>query len=92
MRVLGLILVNRRTDGTDWVVDGAARVLALRHLDVAEVRAELVEGWTLDQERAAYQLRNTTFPKHRMDLYKAQLLVQGLTSSKGQARGWPGEG
>jgi len=78
-RALGFILVNRRTDGTYWVIDGATRVLALRHLDVEFVAAELVEGLTLEQERYAYQLRNTTFPKHPMDLYKAKLLAKGLT-------------
>jgi hypothetical protein len=77
--VLGFILVNRRTDGTYWVVDGATRVLALRRLGVESVVAELVEGWTLEQEREVYQLRNTTFPKHPADLYKAQLLANGLT-------------
>ena len=76
---LGLILVNRRADGTSWVVDGAARVLALRHLGMDQVRAELVEGWTLEQEREAYDIRNTTVPKHPMDLYKARLLAEGLT-------------
>jgi len=76
---LGLILVNRRADGTYWVVDGAARVLALRHLGMDQVRAELVEGWTLEQERAAYTRRNTTVPQHPMDLYTARLLAEGLT-------------
>src|SRR5215831_12086159 len=60
----GLILVHRRADGTSWVVDGAARVLALRHLGRDQVRAELVEGWTLEQERAAYTRRNTTPVRH----------------------------
>ena len=71
--------MNRRADGTYWVIDGAARVLALRYLGIDQVRAELVEGWTLAQEREAYQIRNTTFPKHPMDLYTAHLLAEGLT-------------
>jgi hypothetical protein len=50
--VLGFILVNRRADGTYWVIDGATRVLALRFLEVEYVNAELVEGWTLERERA----------------------------------------
>ena len=77
--VLGLILVNHRTDDTYWVVDGATRVLALRHLDVEQVDAELVEGLTLDEERHWYEIRNTTFPKHPMDIYKAHLVAEGLT-------------
>jgi hypothetical protein len=75
----GIILVNRRVDGTDWVVDGATRVLAFRQLDLPDIRAEVVEGRTLEQEREAYRVRNTAFPKHPMDLYKAQLVAEGLT-------------
>jgi hypothetical protein len=76
---LGVILVNRRADGTYWVVDGATRVLALRTLDVETVAAEVVEGWTLEEEHTAYEIRNTTFPKHPMDLYKAKLVAAGIT-------------
>jgi hypothetical protein len=53
-------------------------VLALRRLDIEYVTAELVEGWTLDQEREVYAIRNTTFPKHPMDLYKALLVASEI--------------
>jgi hypothetical protein len=79
-QALGAIAVNRRDDGTYWVVDGATRVLALRHLDVAQVDAEVFEGMTLEEERELYQIRNTTFPKHPMDIYKAKLMAEGLTT------------
>jgi hypothetical protein len=75
---LGWILVNRRADGTSWVIDGATRVLALRSWGVKHVVAEVVEGWTLEQERAAYRSRNPTFPQYPMDLYTARLVAEGL--------------
>ena len=77
-KALGLLLVHQRPDGTYWVVDGATRVRALRTLGVAQVAAEVVEGWTIAQERTAYALRNTTVPKYSMALYKARLFSAGL--------------
>jgi hypothetical protein len=85
-QAVGIMLVHRRSDGTDWVVDGATRVLAFRHLDLPDIRAEVVEGWTLEQERDAYQLRNTIFPKHPMDIYKAQLLASGIIPARPSSR------
>lgn len=77
--LLGILLVNRRTDGSYWVIDGATRVLVLRQMEIGSVSVELHEGMSWEDERAVYELRRTTFEKHPMDLYKAQLVASGLS-------------
>ena len=59
---IGVIVVNRRDDGTLSIMDGQHRVLALRENDMGEwpVKCDVYHGLTVPEENARFRVLNKT--------------------------------
>lgn len=73
--LFGRLTVNRRTDGSFWVVDGQHRLEAAKRSGQSTVPCTVYEGWSLKDEAWIYEFRNRTQKKpSQYELHKAAVL------------------
>jgi hypothetical protein len=72
----GVIVVNRRRDGSLWVIDGQHRWIAAKRAGEIEMLAQLFTGLTVEQEAAMFrELNSNASPATATQKFKADLVA-----------------
>lgn len=72
----GFILVNERTDGSRWILDGQTRHAVHQLRDIQWIRAEMLHGLTQAQEAEVYLLKCINAKRMPVDFFLAEFVAR----------------
>lgn len=72
----GFILVNRRADGSLWIVDGQTRHAVHKLRNLRWIRAEMLHGFTQAEEAEVYLLKCINATRMLVDFFLAEFIAQ----------------
>ncbi len=74
---LGVLVVNKRSDGTYAILDGQHRLSAMRTMGCTEANCLIIEDLTVEQEADYFRRQNENLAAlNRFDLYRAGICAE----------------